>query len=165
MSTFNAWSDPWLPVDDQDSTSVVSLRDLFLRAHLLQGLGPGLTPLDRDSIYRLLVSLAAVILRECTDEEWDDAVDESRFPARAVDAFDERFHARFALNGERPFLQRWDRTQADLAALFSLDVDDKKERAARAKARQTKLQPLGALHQHVPGGSSSKWAVLSLIHI
>ncbi|MFC6154799.1 type I-E CRISPR-associated protein Cse1/CasA [Nocardioides yefusunii] len=162
MTTFNAWRDPWVPLQDRNGEQIrLSLRDTFVRAHDLAGLGAGLTPLDRDSLYRFLPSVGAVILRLVGDDALpNEGEDEGwSFPEEAVDQFGALYEERFELTGDRPFLQRWDRKHADLEALFSLDVADPKVRRGREKARSEKLQSLHMLHPHTPGGSSSQWAV------
>lgn len=159
MTSFNAWRDPWLPVRTAaGAEQLASLRGVFSDRDLA-GLGAAMTPLDRDSVHRLLPSIAAVIARRLDDAAWDAVVAGGSFPEVVLDGFEAEFGARFDLAGERPFLQRWDRTQADLDALFSLEGADAKETKRRLAAREAKLKPLSALHPHVPGKSSSQWAI------
>lgn len=160
MITFNAWRDPWLPVRTVSGEQVlVPLRRAFDDTGELAALGEALTPLDRDSIFRLLPSIAAVIARGLTEDEWPSVIDGAGFPEHALVAFEEQFEERFNLAGEDPFLQRWDRTQTELAALFSLEGLDAQARKKREGERASKLRPLDTLHPHVPGKSSSQWAV------
>lgn len=155
MNAFNAWRDPWVPIRRGDGTEeCVALRELYLQAHELTGLGSQLTPLDRDSLMRLLLSVGALIERKASKEGGAGT-----FSRSGVEAFGSEFEERFDLFGERPFLQRWDKTQADLEQLFGLTSEDPKARKLSLKNRTDKLRPLSGLHPHVPGGSSSKWAV------
>lgn len=151
MTTFNAWRDPWVPVRATDGPDrLVSLRDLFAQIPDHQRFGRRLTPLDLDSLYRLVISLGAVIAREIKDDDWEDEI--GQFPEYAVDAFGDHFEPLFDLtgdtNGGRPFLQRWDRSPSDIEALLT-----------RQKTLQDVLLPIDQLHPHEPGGSSSKWTV------
>ncbi len=146
MTSFNAWSQPWLSVTRTPGgpSEQLSLRDTFVHAHDLAGLGNGLTPLDLDSLYRFLPSVGVLVTRD------DDTIDEQdlRFSESRVDAFGDTFGERFELFGERPFLQRWDKTQADIEALRDPKVGLKKM-----------VKPLEQLHPHEPGDSSSQWAI------
>lgn len=150
MTSFNAWTQPWLPVRRRDGAEeTLSLRETFLRAHDLAGLGSGFTPLDLDSLYRFLPSIAAVIARGIRDEDWTDQWETTaQIPGYAIDAFGATFEARFDVFGDRPFLQRWDRTPADVHAL----VGPKKTLLDVAK-------PIEQMHPHQPGDSSSKWSI------
>lgn len=103
---------------------------------------------------RLLISIGAMLERRAGGEVAGD-----RFSPPSVESFEADFEARFDLFGERPFLQRWDKSQADLAQLFDLDVEDPRELKARLKNRKSALRPLSQLHPHIPGSSSSQWAV------
>ncbi len=144
VSRFNAWHDPWIPVTQGRLKMRLSLRQLMLDAHQLQGLGTELTPLDRESMYRFLVCIAAMIGRRATNWTGPNAL-----PMDAVDSFGADYQHRFALFGEQPFLQRWDRNQQDLDALV-----------AAAAGRPVKaLHPIEQLHPSEPGASSSQWAV------
>lgn len=143
---FNAWSDAWLPVTDTDGTQrTVSLRTAFAQADQIRGLGSGLTPLDRDSLHRLLPALGAAIISFAAPATLDAHTSAGTFPVAALDAFESAHLDRFALVGDRPFMQRWDHPQSDL--------DDLNAKQA------TQVRPLTQLHPHAPGGSSSKWGV------
>lgn len=144
--TYSAWREPWVSVSRKGVPDVVSLRELFLSAHELDGLGPGLTPLDRDSLLRFLVSLTALLGRVTRDWSREDL---DRFDTAAVEAFESQFEERFALTGERPFLQRWDHPQHRLVDLVRA-ADDKPVKG---------VLPIEQLHPHTPGASSSKWAL------
>lgn len=159
MPGMNAWNEPWLVVRTNDrATPTVSLRELYLRAHEFTGLGPGLTPLDTDSLLRLLPAIGAVVLRSM--EEADDAAtNEGRYPLEAIEAFESTFDlSLFDLFGEKPFLQRWDKSPADVDVL----VDGKKTfltREAVAKSGKALLRPMEQLHPSEPGASSAQWAI------
>lgn len=147
MTAFNAWIDPWVPVQRGEEQILLSLRDLFLTAHNLTGLGADLTPLERESVYRLLISLGAIVGRFTPEDgSWTP---EQGFPASAVSEFEGNFLARFELFGDHPFLQRWDQPQNSLTVLTE---------AAGSKPLKG-LLAVEQLHPHEPGGSSSKWAV------
>lgn len=153
MTEFNAWKQPWIPVVQRDDTqTTLSLRDTLLHLHELTSLGVGLTPLDLDSMYRFLVAIVGVLSRSIGDKEWPDdwAIwpDDWAIPAHAIESFGERFGGRFEVFGERPFLQRWDKTGADIDAQIT-----------SKKTLQDILHPIDQLHPHEPGGSSSQWAI------
>lgn len=143
---FNAWRDAWIPVLEGEVSRLVSLRELFAEAHRLTALGAGLSPLDRDSLHRLLVSIAAVIGRLTPKHEWPG---EDTFSSAAITRFEELHIHRFNLTGAEPFLQRWDRSQDELEAL---------QEAAAGKPVKG-LLPIEQLAPEEPGGSSSKWAL------
>lgn len=151
--TINAWRDPWVRVRSAGGDHEVSLRELYAEAHNLRTLGPGYTPLDMDSFLRFLPAVGAEILKRADDSE--DFTD-GRYPLEAVEKFESEFDLTlFDLAGERPFLQRWDRTPADI------------ERAAAARklalapdgTRKAALRPMDQIHPHEPGTSSSQWAI------
>ena len=86
---YNAWTDPWVPVRGADGEEyVLSLRDLLARAPELSGLGPGLTPLDLDSLYRFLPSIFAVAYRVVREEDRDGSY---RIPTYALDLIGDTF--------------------------------------------------------------------------
>lgn len=154
---FNAWRDAWVPVQTADAQqAVLSLRDLYLRAHQLQGLGRGLTPLDLDSLHRFLPAVGALIARGAGDlDEVEDLAEEGTFPAALVDEFGATYAPLFDLAGPKPFLQRWDRTPEDLSQLVLAANKNSKKPTTLADL----ILPLEQLHPHEPGASSSKWAV------
>lgn len=157
MNGMNAWRDPWVSVWASDGTEVVlSLRDLYRRAHELRGLGPGLTPLDMDSLLRFLPAIGAMILKEWGEPDDTEAIAEGRYPEEAIEAFEGSFDlSLFELFGPKPFLQRWDKTPAEVDAL----VDGKKKFLTHSMPSKSLLRPMEQLHPHVPGGSSAQWAV------
>lgn len=147
---FNAWSDVWLPVLRADGQADrLSVKEFFEQAHELSGLGHELTPIDRDSLFRFLPAVGAVILRLSSDDEESPRL---QFPVSGIEAFERSFQPLFDLSGERnggrPFLQRWDRSPADIEQLLG-----------RRKGLDKILSSLEQLHPHEPGGSSSQWAV------
>jgi hypothetical protein len=146
---FNAWHNPVCVVWDGQKEVTVSLRELFADAHRFHGLAGSLTPLDRDSLLRLLYAIGAVILRMVPDSDWPE---EAAFPQSGVDAFGAAFSPLFDItgeeNGDRPFLQRWDRSPADLGLL-----------GAPNRSIESIIKPLIQLHPHEPGSSSLDWAV------
>lgn len=147
MTVFSAWDDRWIPVVLSDGThTTLSLRDALLNLHQLSGFGSGLTPLDLDSMHRFLPAVVSVVAHYIDgDHEWPDDL---AIPDHAVTAFGDKFGELFEICGERPFLQRWDKTAADIEA----EVTSK-------KTRQDILNPIDQLHPHEPGGSSSQWAI------
>lgn len=157
MNGMNAWRDPWVSVWAGDGTEIVlSLRDLYRRAHELPGLGPGLTPLDMDSLLRFLPAIGAMILNEWGEHDDTEFIAEGRYPEEAIEAFEGNFDlSLFDLFGPKPFLQRWDKTPADVDAL----VDGKKKFLTHDAPGKSLLRPLEQLHPHEPGGSSAQWAI------
>lgn len=131
---FNAWRDPWLPVVNNDGPQIVSLRDLFADAGSYTALGADLTPIDRDSLYRFLPAVAAMIARNDSDYHRTGTLD-----AAAIDQFEDRWSERFDLTGPKPFMQHWTLTGADLDAAGE------------------NAMPLARMFPHVPGSASSLW--------
>ncbi len=147
--TFNAWHDPWLPVvDRRGAFTQVSLRELYDRAPEFVGLGRGLSPLDIESLHRLMSAVAAVIVRGRPLRELTGSAQSGAFPADGVAAFEGRFADLFDLSGERPFLQRWDKSPADIDALVT-----------SRKPLTDLLKPIAQMHPHEPGNSSAQWGV------
>ena len=152
----NALHLPWVPVTLADGTDTrLGLADLFRQAHEIRGLGRRLTPIERESLHRFLPSVAAVILQGADENLLDEVSEAGRFPAHLVDAFVETHGDAFALNqSSRPFLQRHDLKQSDVEALVTAKKPLVGEDPGTSIAR-----PPGLLHPHVPGASSSQWAV------
>lgn len=154
----NALDFPWLAVTTlTGERQRVSLLDLFRDAHLLADLAPVLTPVERDAYLRFLPTVAALVLREIRDdEEREDVASAGQFPAEALTAFSQRWAHLFDVAATvHPFLQRHDVTRTDLDAL----VTPKKPLVNPARPNNAVLTDLVGLHPHVPGGSSSRWAI------
>lgn len=146
MTVFNAWDQPWIPVIQRDGAqTTLSLCDTLLVLHELKDFGWELTPLDLDSMYRFLAAIVGVVARSIDHDDWQD---DKAIPDYAVKAFGDMFRERFNISGERPFLQRWDKTGTDIEAQI-----------APKKSIEDTVHALDQLHPHEPGGSSSQWAI------
>lgn len=136
--TTNALHLPWVPVQRNGVTTLVSLRDALANAHLYDGLGDALAPVEKEGLLRFLTSVGAVVLRNA--DNLRASVRERRIPGDAVSRLVAQHGHLFDLRDpDRPFLQEW---HAQATA-----VDDKNAR------------PVRQLHVHVPGGSSSQWCL------
>lgn len=136
MTDLNALHYPWVPLEKGGVTTTLSLRDALVRAHEFDGISKTLAPVEYEAMLRFLTSAAAVVVR---DHRVSVLASEKRIPVEAVDTFAATFDYLFNLrDADRPFLQEWHVTAA---------LDDKN------------AKPLGQLHVHVPGGSSSPWGL------
>ncbi len=105
--TYDLLTEPWIPVLRADgSAAQVGLREALLQAHEIQGL-TGETPLVVAALYRLLLAVLYRALGAPVDVyDWEEIWRQKRFPAEALEAYLERWHARFDLfHPEHPFLQ------------------------------------------------------------
>ena len=104
--TYDLLTEPWIPVLRADgSAAQVGLREALLQAHEIQGL-TGETPLVVAALYRLLLAVLYRALGAPTLDSWEEIWRQGRFPTEALEAYLERWHARFDLfHPEHPFLQ------------------------------------------------------------
>ena len=146
---------PWIPVLQLDGTQTkVNLVDLFLNAHNFADLGR-LTPIERETLHRFLPTVAALILRNASEDDLDGFCETGAFPPSAVERFATEYEDYFWLqHPAHPFLQRWDIKQSDVDA----HVSDTKP-LIHDGPKKSVLKPLKQLHPHEPGNSSSKWAI------
>jgi CRISPR system Cascade subunit CasA len=94
---FNLIDEPWIPVVD---VGRVSLRDLFSRSDY-RALGGN--PVQKIALIKLLLSIAQSAATPADDEAWTD-LGALGLSANCL-AYLERWHDRFWLYGDQPFLQ------------------------------------------------------------
>ncbi len=128
-NSFNLIDEPWLPVVD---VGLVSLRQIFSEP-TYRALGGN--PLQKIAITKLLLAIAQSAATPANDDEW--AIMGEKGMASKCLAYLEKWHDRFWLYGERPFLQM---------PAIALAV----------------VQPLGAVLPEVATGNTT---VLTQIHI
>lgn len=141
MSSFDTFNRPWVPLEKDGQTQLVSLRHALEFAHDFDGISASLAPVEIEGLLRFLTSVAAVALRSTNGDTAfaDEAVRERRIPTAAIDAFATTYPDRFDLaDPDRPFLQEWHATVA---------------------ADEKSANRVAQLHVHVPGASSSTWCL------
>ena len=106
--TYNLIDEPWIPVRvrGEPSPRDVSLREALLRAHEIERLIDP-SPIVTAALHRLLIALAHAAIAGPADEDaWAAEWAHGRFEAPIVEAYLDRFHARFDLfDAARPFYQ------------------------------------------------------------
>lgn len=94
---FNLVDEPWIPVADHGR---VSLRDIFSNPHY-RSLGGN--PVQKIALLKLLLAIAQAAATPETEAEWETLGAEG-LASRCL-AYLDKWHDRFYLYGERPFLQ------------------------------------------------------------
>lgn len=94
---FNLIDEPWIPIVD---VGRVSLRDIFSRSDY-RGLGGN--PVQKIAVMKLLLAIAQAASTPTDDEAWSTLGAEGM--AASCLAYLDKWHDRFWLYGERPFLQ------------------------------------------------------------
>lgn len=94
---FNLVDEPWIPVADHGR---VSLRDVFDNPHY-RGLGGN--PVQKIALLKLLLAIAQAAATPETEAEWE-SLGSDGLASRCL-AYLEKWHDRFYLYGEQPFLQ------------------------------------------------------------
>jgi CRISPR system Cascade subunit CasA len=94
---FNLIDEPWVPVADR---GLVSLRDVFSRSDLRS---VGGNPMQKIALLKFLQAIAQAAATPPDEVAWQ-ALGEEGLAQRCL-AYLERWHARFFLYGEQPFLQ------------------------------------------------------------
>ncbi len=106
--TYNLIDEPWIPVRvrGEPSPRDVSLREALLRVHEIERLIDP-SPIVTAALHRLLIALAHAAIAGPADEDaWAAEWAHGRFEAPIVEAYLDRFHARFDLfDAARPFYQ------------------------------------------------------------
>ena len=136
---FNLIDEPWIPLAD---TGLVTLKQLFSDSPC-RSLGG--SPIEKIALNKLCLAIAQAAATPNDDDEWGRMRPEGL--ARECLSYLERWHDRFYLFGERPFLQ--------IPAI-----------------RSAELKPYGTVSPEVSTGnstvffqSSRKGAILSLRHL
>lgn len=111
---FNLIDEPWIPIVD---VGRVSLRDIFSRSDY-RALGGN--PVQKIALTKLLLAIAQAASMPTDDEDWAELGAEGM--ASKCLAYLDKWHDRFWLYGERPFLQM-------PTVLSLIDVRTKKKRA------------------------------------
>lgn len=94
---FNLIDEPWIPVADHGRAS---LRDIFTRSDY-QSLGGN--PIQKIAVFKLLLAIAQAAATPKNESEWR-ALGAQGLAERCL-AYLDKWHDRFYLYGERPFLQ------------------------------------------------------------
>lgn len=137
----NLIDSPWIPVKGHPDRS---LRELFINAHTIDGLG-AMSPLEHESMLRFLTSISAVILRG-TDEGRLEDLDEARgrfFDLERINVFFDQHSDAFNLTGPKAFMQEW-------------HLDEAAYEVGRGKAK-----PIALLDASEPGPTSVLWGIKS----
>ncbi|WP_292979491.1 type I-E CRISPR-associated protein Cse1/CasA [Nitrosomonas sp.] len=96
-SSFNLIDEPWIPVADYER---VSLRDIFSRSEY-QSLGGN--PVQKIAVFKLLLAIAQAAATPADEKEWREQGAQGM--AEKCLAYLDKWHDRFFLYGEKPFLQ------------------------------------------------------------
>ncbi len=94
---FNLIDEPWIPVADMGR---VSLREIFANPNL-RALGGN--PVERIALTKLLLAIAQAAVTPEDDQQWSNMGPTGM--SHGCLAYLEKWHDRFWLYGERPFLQ------------------------------------------------------------
>lgn len=94
---FNLIDEPWVPIADH---GMVSLREVFSRPDYR---AVGGNPVQKIALLKLLLSIAQAASTPTTEEKWR-ALGSDGLASRCLDYLN-KWHDRFFLYGERPFLQ------------------------------------------------------------
>ncbi|MEQ9107529.1 MAG: type I-E CRISPR-associated protein Cse1/CasA [Limnobacter sp.] len=97
MQTFNLISEPWIEVQNGKA---VSLLDVFSDPKIPMLAG---TPIEKLSIFKLLLAVAQSALTPNDEEQWHK-IGFDGFRSRAIDYLNKNVE-KFDLHGEKPFLQ------------------------------------------------------------
>ncbi|AZI57533.1 type I-E CRISPR-associated protein Cse1/CasA [Nakamurella antarctica] len=108
---FNFALSPWIPVTYLDSThGQVGLHELFRNAHLINGIKLP-NPVELFSVYRILMTIAPVLVYRQSLNSDRPGVSDGRgisrngFCPNAVDEFFNELAGKFNLTGDNPFMQ------------------------------------------------------------
>lgn len=96
-SPFNLIDEPWIPVANHGR---VSLKDIFTRADF-QSLGG--SPVQKIAVFKLLLAIAQAAATPRSEQEWQ-AMGATGMAEKCL-TYLEKWHDRFYLYGEKPFLQ------------------------------------------------------------
>lgn len=96
-SSFNLIDEPWIPVADYER---VSLRDIFSRSEY-QSLGGN--PVQKIAVFKLLLAIAQAAATPADEKEWREQGAQGM--AEKCLTYLDKWHDRFFLYGEKPFLQ------------------------------------------------------------
>ena len=126
---FNLIDEPWIPVAD---AGLVSLRQLFSNSEL-RALGGN--PVQKLALMKLLLAIAQAAATPENDEQWQ-AMTSTTLASQCLDYLT-KWHDRFYLYGEKPFLQ-----VPEVISLINSRTA-KKLASAKTPAKQNKARQLG----------------------
>ncbi len=128
LISYNLIDKAWIPIIEDSSNAInyVSLREIFLRAHLINDIYHQLAP-EELSLRKFLLAVALCIMKEDeqtsynTDvERWDELWELGFFPESKVNAYFDKWYDRFDLFSDQyPLYQvKEDKTEIYMSNLF-----------------------------------------------
>ena len=126
--TFNLCDEAWIPINTGQS---VSLKDVFAQPDLAFPAG---NPVQKIAVFKLLLAIAQAACTPTDEADWE-ALSPEDFRRRCLEYLD-KWHDRFDLYGERPFLQMPSVSKAKVLPFEALCP----EKASGNTTRLTQLQ-------------------------
>src|SRR5690625_3975752 len=127
---FNLIDEPWIPIADY---GLISLRDIFSNNKYRE---LGGNPIQKIAIFKLLLAISQAAVTPSDEEAWQ-ALGTEKLAHRCL-TYLEKWHDKFYLYGERPFLQM-------PKVLESIDErTEKKLKSAKTPAQKRKVMATAA---------------------